>query len=108
MTVAVSALMVVFASVMACVILGYFERNLHQNISAQQLSIITYIANEVDNTLLTAQRLLVANADSFPLGALESPDQATLKAMMKTVGFGHVDVHNLTGGVVALHVGIKC
>lgn len=36
------------------------------------------------------------------------PDQATLKAMMKTVGFGHVDVHNLTGGVVALHVGIKC
>jgi demethylmenaquinone methyltransferase/2-methoxy-6-polyprenyl-1,4-benzoquinol methylase len=36
------------------------------------------------------------------------PDQQTLKAMMKTAGFGHVDVHNLTGGVVALHVGIKC
>ncbi|MEW6706219.1 MAG: bifunctional demethylmenaquinone methyltransferase/2-methoxy-6-polyprenyl-1,4-benzoquinol methylase UbiE [Pseudomonadota bacterium] len=36
------------------------------------------------------------------------PDQQALKAMMKAVGFGHVDVHNLTGGVVALHVGIKC
>ena len=36
------------------------------------------------------------------------PDQAALKAMMKTAGFGHVDVHNLTAGVVALHVGIKC
>ena len=36
------------------------------------------------------------------------PDQAALKAMMKTAGFGHVDVHNLTGGVVALHAGIKC
>jgi demethylmenaquinone methyltransferase / 2-methoxy-6-polyprenyl-1,4-benzoquinol methylase len=36
------------------------------------------------------------------------PDQATLKAMMKDAGFGHVDVHNLTGGVVALHAGIKC
>jgi demethylmenaquinone methyltransferase/2-methoxy-6-polyprenyl-1,4-benzoquinol methylase len=36
------------------------------------------------------------------------PDQATLKAMMKTAGFGHVDVHNMTGGVVALHLGIKC
>lgn len=36
------------------------------------------------------------------------PDQATLKAMMKTAGFGHVDVHNMTGGVVALHMGIKC
>ena len=36
------------------------------------------------------------------------PGQAELKAMMKTAGFGHVDVHNLTGGVVALHVGLKC
>ncbi|MDQ2779684.1 MAG: class I SAM-dependent methyltransferase [Pseudomonadota bacterium] len=36
------------------------------------------------------------------------PDQAALKAMMKTAGFGHVDVHNLAGGIVALHVGIKC
>jgi demethylmenaquinone methyltransferase/2-methoxy-6-polyprenyl-1,4-benzoquinol methylase len=36
------------------------------------------------------------------------PDQETLKAMMKHAGFGHVDVHNLSAGVVALHVGIKC
>ena len=36
------------------------------------------------------------------------PDQAELKAMMKMAGFGHVDVHNLAAGVVALHVGIKC
>ena len=36
------------------------------------------------------------------------PSQAELKAMMKTAGFGHVDVHNLSAGVVALHVGIKC
>ncbi|MBS0446499.1 MAG: bifunctional demethylmenaquinone methyltransferase/2-methoxy-6-polyprenyl-1,4-benzoquinol methylase UbiE [Proteobacteria bacterium] len=36
------------------------------------------------------------------------PGQAELKAMMKTAGFGHVDVHNLAAGVVALHVGIKC
>ena len=36
------------------------------------------------------------------------PDQQTLKALMKNAGFGHVDFHNLTAGVVALHVGIKC
>jgi len=36
------------------------------------------------------------------------PSQAELKAMMKAAGFGHVDVHNLNAGVVALHVGIKC
>jgi demethylmenaquinone methyltransferase/2-methoxy-6-polyprenyl-1,4-benzoquinol methylase len=31
------------------------------------------------------------------------PDAPTLKAMMKDAGFGHVDVHRMTGGVVALH-----
>ena len=36
------------------------------------------------------------------------PDAATLKAMMKVAGLSHVDVHALTGGVVALHVGIRC
>jgi demethylmenaquinone methyltransferase / 2-methoxy-6-polyprenyl-1,4-benzoquinol methylase len=36
------------------------------------------------------------------------PGQEELKALMKKGGFGHVDYHNLTGGVAALHVGIKC
>ncbi len=36
------------------------------------------------------------------------PGQQALKELMKTCGFGHVDYHNLTGGLVALHVGIKC
>ncbi len=55
--------------------------------------------------------LVAGDADSYRYLA-ESirmhPDQATLKAMMKAAGFGHVDVHNLTGGVVALHVGVRC
>ncbi len=36
------------------------------------------------------------------------PSQEELKAMMLKGGFGHVDYHNLSAGVVALHVGIKC
>jgi demethylmenaquinone methyltransferase/2-methoxy-6-polyprenyl-1,4-benzoquinol methylase len=36
------------------------------------------------------------------------PGQEELKAMMRKSGFGHVDYHNLTGGVAALHVAIKC
>ena len=36
------------------------------------------------------------------------PGQEELKALMKKSGFNHVDFHNMTGGVVALHVGIKC
>ena len=62
--------------------------------------------------LLPLMGKLIANdADSYRYLA-ESirvhPDQAELKAMMKAAGFGHVDVHNLTAGVVALHAGIKC
>jgi demethylmenaquinone methyltransferase/2-methoxy-6-polyprenyl-1,4-benzoquinol methylase len=36
------------------------------------------------------------------------PGQKELKALMHKGGFGHVDYHNLTGGIAALHVGIKC
>jgi demethylmenaquinone methyltransferase/2-methoxy-6-polyprenyl-1,4-benzoquinol methylase len=35
------------------------------------------------------------------------PGQKELKAMMHKGGFGHVDFHNLTAGIAALHVGIK-
>jgi len=56
-------------------------------------------------------RWVAGDADSYRYLA-ESirmhPSQAELKTMMKTAGFGHVDVHNLSAGVVALHVGIKC
>ena len=36
------------------------------------------------------------------------PSQAELKTLMHSAGFGHVDYHNMTGGLVALHLGIKC
>jgi demethylmenaquinone methyltransferase/2-methoxy-6-polyprenyl-1,4-benzoquinol methylase len=56
-------------------------------------------------------KLIAKDGDSYRYLA-ESirmhPDQATLTAMLKAAGFGHVDVHNLAGGIVALHVGVKC
>ena len=55
---------------------------------------------------------LVANDDASYRYLAESirmhPGQEELKTMMHKGGFGHVDYHNLTGGLVALHVGIKC
>jgi len=36
------------------------------------------------------------------------PGQEELKTLMKNNGFGHVDYHNMSAGLVALHVGIKC
>ena len=35
------------------------------------------------------------------------PDQSTLKGMMEQAGLGDVAYHNLSGGIVALHRGIK-
>ena len=55
---------------------------------------------------------LIANDDSSYQYLAESirmhPSQEELKTMMIKGGFGHVDYHNMTGGVAALHVGIKC
>lgn len=63
------------------------------------------------NVLPRVGQWVAGDADSYRYLA-ESirmhPGQAELKAMMKGAGFGHVDVHNLSAGVVALHVGIKC
>ena len=63
------------------------------------------------NVLPLMGKLIANDADSYRYLA-ESirmhPPQAELKAMMQAAGFGHVDVHNLTAGVAALHVGIRC
>ena len=63
------------------------------------------------NVLPKLGQLIAGDADSYRYLA-ESirmhPSQEELKALMQQAGFGHVDYHNMTGGVVALHVGIKC
>ena len=55
---------------------------------------------------------LVAGDDSSYRYLAESirmhPGQEELKALMKSSGFGHVDFHNMSAGLVALHAGIKC
>ncbi|MFW2421836.1 MAG: bifunctional demethylmenaquinone methyltransferase/2-methoxy-6-polyprenyl-1,4-benzoquinol methylase UbiE [Porticoccaceae bacterium] len=55
-------------------------------------------------------QLFAGDADSYQYLA-ESirmhPDQETLKAMMGEVGFERCDYQNMTGGIVALHSGVK-
>jgi demethylmenaquinone methyltransferase / 2-methoxy-6-polyprenyl-1,4-benzoquinol methylase len=52
---------------------------------------------------------LIANDEASYRYLAESirvhPDQATLKQMMQDAGFDNVEFHNLTAGVVAVHVG---
>lgn len=55
-------------------------------------------------------KLITNDADSYRYLA-ESirmhPDQQTLKQMMQEAGFENTEFHNMTGGIVALHKGIK-
>ena len=55
-------------------------------------------------------RLIAGDSDSYRYLA-ESirvhPDQETLKGMMEDIGFTRVEYHDMTGGVVALHRGVK-
>lgn len=55
-------------------------------------------------------RLVAGDADSYRYLA-ESirmhPSQEELKAMLETAGFRDTRYHNLTGGIVALHIGVK-
>ena len=63
------------------------------------------------NILPRIGSLVAGDADSYRYLA-ESirmhPGQQELKALMQQAGFGHVDYHNMTAEMVALHVGIKC
>ena len=63
------------------------------------------------NILPKLGQMIAGDAESYRYLA-ESirmhPGQEELKQLMHQAGFGHVDYHNMTGGIVALHVGIKC
>lgn len=62
------------------------------------------------NVLPRLGKLITDDADSYQYLA-ESirmhPDQETLRDMMYTAGFKQCEYHNMTGGIVALHKGIK-
>ena len=62
------------------------------------------------NVLPKLGKLFANDADSYQYLA-ESirmhPNQETLLEMMDTAGFEHTDYHNMTGGIVALHRGVK-
>jgi demethylmenaquinone methyltransferase/2-methoxy-6-polyprenyl-1,4-benzoquinol methylase len=55
-------------------------------------------------------RLVANDSDSYQYLAesiRKHPDQDTLRDMMEDAGFCQVEYHNMTGGIVALHRGVK-
>ncbi|SEA15220.1 bifunctional demethylmenaquinone methyltransferase/2-methoxy-6-polyprenyl-1,4-benzoquinol methylase UbiE [Microbulbifer marinus] len=79
--------------------------------SKPQSKLLEKVYDQYSFRLLPFMGKLVANdADSYRYLA-ESirmhPDQETLKQMMADAGFVDCEFHNMTGGIVALHKGIK-
>ena len=55
-------------------------------------------------------KLVTGDEDSYQYlveSIRKHPDQEALKQMMLDAGFDHVKVHNLSGGIVALHIGYR-
>ena len=55
-------------------------------------------------------RLIAQDADSYRYLAesiRKHPDQETLLNMMRDAGFAECHYHNMTGGIVAVHRGLK-
>ena len=60
--------------------------------------------------LPTIGKLITGDSDSYRYLAesiRKHPDQETLKEMMLDAGFARCEFHNMTGGIVAVHKGIK-
>lgn len=55
-------------------------------------------------------KIITQDAESYKYLAesiRKHPDQQTLKQMMYNAGFDNVEYQNMTGGIVALHIGYK-
>ena len=56
--------------------LSFFQRQLRENVAAQQFVLISSIAEHIDDNLTAAQDELLAMASSVPLDVLHNPDRA--------------------------------
>ena len=63
-------------------------------------TLLPWIGTKVSGDRTGVYQYLPASIRAFP-------DQEGLARLMREVGFGHVEYHNLSGGIVAIHVAVK-
>jgi diguanylate cyclase (GGDEF)-like protein len=76
MTVAVCAFIILFLSLLATIVLYYFKYELKQTISSQQLTLLTVVAQDIDQKLISAQKALVAVSAEVTPDIVNDPDAA--------------------------------
>lgn len=76
MALAVSALFVTFVSLISFATLSYFEAEFRNTLAKEQFSLLSSIANNIEEKMKIAQNILVASAEAFPRDAITDPDSA--------------------------------
>ncbi|HEX8949883.1 MAG TPA: ATP-binding protein, partial [Dissulfurispiraceae bacterium] len=76
MALAVSILFVSFIAVLTHFVMSYLEREFKKTLSDQQFTLVSSLANSIDDKLTLIQNTLIAGAARLPLRALADPGQA--------------------------------
>ena len=76
MTVAVCTLLLIFQVVLAILAFYYFKRELKHTISAQQLSLLTVVAQNIDQKLGSSSNVITDVARRFPAEAVKDSNAA--------------------------------
>ena len=76
MTVAVCTLLLIFQVVLAILAFYYFKRELKNTISAQQLSLLTVVAQNIDQKLGSSSNVITDVARRFPAEAVKDSNAA--------------------------------
>ena len=95
MALAVALIFVLFIVVASTLTLSYFERTFKQSIYEQQFSLVSSLANSIDDKLRIAQGSLVALASTVPEGTLENASKAQ-SFLNRVSGFHSIFDNNIS------------
>src|ERR1039457_2137684 len=76
MTMAVCAFVILFLSFLAMLSMYYFKREVKQTISAQQMTLVTLVAQGIDQKLTSAQKAVVDVSRAVTPGMVNDPRAA--------------------------------
>lgn len=76
MTMAVCVFVILILSFLALLSMSYFKRELKETISSQQMTLMTVVAQGIDQKLISAQKALVSVAREVAPGVVNDPDAA--------------------------------
>ena len=76
MTVAVCMFIILFSSLLAVASLYYFKQELKETISSQQMTLLTVVAQGIDQKLTAAQKTVIETSRDVTPGMVADPEAA--------------------------------